>query len=61
MDLTITTTEANRAKLELAARAWRLLLESALERGFNGTATLEIAVQGGTIQHVRRRLEQTER
>jgi hypothetical protein len=37
------------------------LLRQALQRGFHGTATIEIAVQDGTIQNIRRRVEQMER
>jgi len=32
-----------------------------LKRGFHGTAGLEMTVQDGTIQHIRRKVEQVER
>ena len=41
--------------------AWRAVLEQALQRGFHGQVAVEISVQDGTIQHIRRRLEQFER
>jgi hypothetical protein len=56
-----TLSPANRQKLLLATRVWSELLRQALERGFHGTVIVELAVQDGTIQHVRRRVEQTER
>lgn len=37
------------------------LLQQALQRGFHGTVRIECAVQDGTIQHVRRTLEQLEK
>jgi len=37
------------------------LLERSLQRGFFGTAAVEISVQDGTIQHIRYRFEQLER
>lgn len=37
------------------------LLRQTLQRGFHGSVQLEIAVQDGTIQHIRRRVEQLER
>ncbi|MBL9083015.1 MAG: hypothetical protein JNK76_14465 [Planctomycetales bacterium] len=37
------------------------LLRQTLQRGFHGTAAIEIAVQDGTIQNIRRRVEQMER
>jgi hypothetical protein len=37
------------------------ILAEALRRGFHGTAGLELSVQDGTIQHIRRRVERIER
>ena len=37
------------------------LLRQTLQRGFHGSVQLEIAVQDGTIQHIRRRVEQLEK
>ena len=54
-------TIANQKKLSQAYQAWQALLEEVLRRDFFGTATLEIAVQDGTIQSMRRKLEQVEK
>lgn len=59
MDVVAST--ANVSKRELADRIWRQVLEDALRRGFFGTVAIEISVQDGTIQLIRRRLEQMER
>jgi hypothetical protein len=37
------------------------LLTEALRRGFFGTATVELSVQDGTIQHIRRMVERIEK
>jgi len=37
------------------------LLANTLKRGFYGTASVELSVQDGTIQHIRRKVEQIER
>ena len=37
------------------------LLSEALCRGFFGTASVELSVQDGTIQHIRRRMDRIER
>ncbi len=37
------------------------LLAEALRRGFFGTAAVELSVQDGTIQHIRRRVERVEK
>jgi hypothetical protein len=57
----IEETAANRTRLEQAQRAWAEVLALALRRGFFGSATVEICVQDGTIQHIRRKIEQLER
>jgi hypothetical protein len=54
-------TPANQARREQAQRAWDELLDEALRRGFFGTASLDVSVQDGTIQHVRRRVERVEK
>ena len=55
------TTTTNRGKIAQAAQAWQRLLDETLQRGFHGPANIEISVQDGTIQHIRRRVEQIER
>jgi len=59
--LTLTNTTANRGKLAQAQTAWSELLAEALRRGFHGAATVEVIVQDGTIQHIRRKLERVEK
>ncbi len=51
----------NQTRQELARQALEELLRDVLRRGFHGTAKVEVAVQDGTIQHVRRQLEKVER
>jgi hypothetical protein len=46
------------AQLELALAN---VLAEVLRRGFFGTASVELSVQDGTIQHIRRRLERIEK
>ena len=59
--MTLRPTPGNVRKLEQLQQAWAELLAEALRRGFFGTATLEVAVQDGTIQHIRRRVERIEK
>lgn len=54
-------TAANDAKLQLLHRVVRDQLAAALVRGFHGTTTIEVSIQDGTIQHLRHRIERTER
>ena len=37
------------------------LLAESLRRGFFGTAAVELSVQDGTIQHIRRKVERIEK
>ncbi len=53
--------QTNAAKVEQLQAALAELLAGALRRGFHGTAAVEVSIQDGTIQHIRRRLEQIER
>jgi hypothetical protein len=41
--------------------AFSEILAEALRRGFFGTAAVELSVQDGTIQHIRRRVERIEK
>jgi hypothetical protein len=58
---TLENTPINQAKLSQANSAWRAVVEQALQRGFHGLAAIELSVQDGTIQHIRRRVEQMDR
>jgi len=51
----------NAKKLAQLQTALAQLLAEALKRGFFGTASIELSVQDGTIQHIRRRIERVER
>ncbi|HZZ74194.1 MAG TPA: hypothetical protein VFE24_18305 [Pirellulales bacterium] len=54
-------TPGNRQKIAQLEAAWAVLLRDTLQRGFYGTVRIELAVQDGTIQHVRRTVEQVDR
>jgi hypothetical protein len=58
---TLIETPVNRMKANRAAAVLSEMLGAALRRGFHGTAVLEVSIQDGTIQHIRRRLEQIEK
>ena len=58
---TIAHTNGNQTKLGQVERAWSEVLAAALKRGFHGTVSVEVVVQDGTIQNLRRRIEQLER
>jgi hypothetical protein len=59
--MTPTESPTNRQKVAQLETALAELLREALERGFHGTAGVEISVQDGTIQHIRRRVERLEK
>lgn len=52
---------ANERMIAVLRKALAEILAEALERGFHGTAAIEMSVQDGTIQHIRRSLEKIER
>ncbi|NLS92078.1 MAG: hypothetical protein GXX96_07845 [Planctomycetaceae bacterium] len=51
----------NSEKMEQIRAAMAEILAGVLKEGFHGTAALELTVQDGTIQHIRRKVEQLER
>jgi len=51
----------NHEKMDQIRVALAEILAGVLKQGFHGTAGLELSVQDGTIQHIRRRVEQIER
>ena len=58
---TLTKTPANqRMMAQLKATLGEILAE-VLRRGFHGSAGVELSVQDGTIQKIRRRVEQIQR
>ncbi len=54
-------TPGNVKKVAQLEAALAELLAETLKRGFHGTASVELSVQDGTIQHIRRRMERIER
>jgi hypothetical protein len=58
---TAAMTNGNQTKVAQVERAWSEVLASALKRGFFGSVSLEVVIQDGTIQTLRRRIEQQER
>ena len=56
-----TKTSANVEKVAQLEAAMADLLTQALRRGFFGTAAVELSVQDGTIQHIRRTVTQLEK
>jgi hypothetical protein len=59
--MTLVQTSANRQKVALLQAALAELLRESLQRGFHGTAGVEVSVQDGTIQHIRRKVERLEK
>jgi len=59
--MTLTQTSANQQKVALLQAALAELLRESLQRGFYGTAGVEVSVQDGTIQHIRRKVERLEK
>jgi hypothetical protein len=55
------TTSGNAKKVAQLQTIVADLLVEALRRGFFGTATVELRVQDGTIQHIRRTVERIEK
>ncbi len=55
------TTAGNAKKVAQLQAIMAELLAEALRRGFFGTAAVELSVQDGTIQHIRRTVERIEK
>ncbi len=58
---TLTETPGNERKMGQLRAAVGEMLAEVLRRGFFGTAGVEVVVQDGTIQSIRRRVERVER
>jgi hypothetical protein len=54
-------TNKNAVCVEHLEKAWAEILAEVLRRGFHGTATVEVIIQDGTIQHFRRKIERIEK
>jgi hypothetical protein len=59
--LTLRNTTVNQTKLSQLESALAELLAESLRRGFHGKAAIELAIQDGTIQHIRRLVERIEK
>ena len=59
--ISVRETRANQGKAVQAELALVEMLAEVLRRGFYGSAAIEVAVQDGTIQHIRRRVERLEK
>jgi hypothetical protein len=59
--MTLTKTSANQEKVSQLREALAEILAETLQRGFHGTAGVEVNVQDGTIQTVRQRIERLRR
>ena len=59
--MTATHTAANAKKMAQLQAALAEILAEALVRGFFGTAAVELSIQDGTIQHVRRKVDRIEK
>jgi len=57
----VRTSRVNAAKVEQARDALNELFGLAMRRGFYGSVALEVNVQDGTIQNLRKRLEQLQK
>ena len=58
---TVRPTPNNREKLKLLEAIMAELLIEVLRAGFHGRAVIELAIQDGVIQHIRRTLERLEK
>jgi len=61
MMMTHGTTAVNAKKVAQLELALAEILAEALRRGFFGTAAVELNVQDGTIQHIRRKVDRIEK
>jgi hypothetical protein len=59
--LEVRNTPTNRDKLSQLERLLSATIADVLRRGFFGTASIEVAIQDGTIQYIRSRTERIEK
>ncbi len=59
--MTTAASPTNAKKVAQLEKALAEMLAATLKRGFFGTAAVEVSVQDGTIQHIRRKVEQVEK
>jgi hypothetical protein len=58
---TLTDTPTNKTKVDQLETALAEILSESLRRGFYGKAAIELAIQDGTIQHIRRLIERIDK
>jgi hypothetical protein len=58
---TLTETPTNKTKVDQLETALAEILAESLRRGFHGRAAIELAIQDGTIQHIRRLIERVDK
>ena len=58
---TVADTTGNATKLAQLEAAWSQTLNEVLRRGYYGTAAIEVVIQDGVIQQLKRRTERIER
>ncbi len=61
MHLTTNSTQGNRFRLDQVEATLAELLAETLRRGFFGKAVLELGIQDGTIQYIRRVVERVDK
>jgi hypothetical protein len=54
-------TPNNAIRVEQLQKTWAEILAEVLRRGFYGTAQVEVNIQDGSIQSIRRKIEQIEK
>ena len=59
--MSVAKPSGNEKKVAQLQAAFGQVLADVLRKGFYGTAAIELSIQDGTIQHIRRRVEQVER
>ena len=59
--MTHSKSPGNAKKVAQLESALAEMLAEVLRRGFFGTAAVELSIQDGTIQHIRRRMERIEK
>jgi hypothetical protein len=55
------TTAGNVQKVSQLEKALAEMLAEVLRRGFFGNAEIQVSIQDGTIQHIRRKVERVEK
>jgi hypothetical protein len=61
MQTMMTSAHSNRTKMAQVEAAMAELLAESLRRGFYGKVVLELVLQDGTIQHIRRVVDRVEK